>query len=203
MTTTTTPPHSQQKSPLSVGSFLDSSASHKDLVTLATRAHAELCLQCHKCTAGCPVSTSMDFPPSRIVRLAQLGRNETLLASQSIWLCTSCQTCSTRCPAGVDPCALQDGLRRISQKEAHLPADPRAAAAADAFLWSIERSGRTHELRMVARYKLKTKTFLEMFFLGIAMFFRGKLKLFGKKAKSPRIIRDIIRRYMRPGQIKD
>ena len=56
------------------------------------------CIQCGKCTSGCPMADKMDFPPSVIMRMCQLGIKEELLESNSPWVCTSCYTCSTRCP---------------------------------------------------------------------------------------------------------
>jgi heterodisulfide reductase subunit C len=56
------------------------------------------CYQCGKCSAGCPVAFAMDKTPRQIIRLLQLGFLEEALKSRTIWLCATCQTCSTRCP---------------------------------------------------------------------------------------------------------
>ncbi len=171
--------------------------------TLKEDTKISMCLQCHKCTAGCPMADHMDYPPSRVVRMMQLNQHERLMESKSIWLCTSCHTCDTRCPAGVNPCALQDGLRRLSTVEARTPSDPRSAIAAESFLWSVERFGRADELRMVRRFKIRTKTWFEMFFLGITMFLKGKLKLFIRKIRRPKTTREMVRRYMTPRRSKE
>ena len=54
------------------------------------------CLQCRKCTNGCPVSARADFPPHQIARMIQLGHVDELLASRAIWECTS-PPCTTPC----------------------------------------------------------------------------------------------------------
>ena len=36
---------------------------------------------------------------------------------RSIWLCTACETCSTRCPQEVDPAGVMDALRHIAYAE--------------------------------------------------------------------------------------
>jgi len=74
------------------------------------------CLQCRKCSNGCPVADRADFPPHQLARMIQLGQVDELLASRAIWECTSCQTCVTRCPQKVDVAALHDALRRLSRK---------------------------------------------------------------------------------------
>src|SRR3989338_10007435 len=38
------------------------------------------CYQCGKCSAGCPMASHMDVLPNQIIRLAQLGMKEQLLA---------------------------------------------------------------------------------------------------------------------------
>jgi heterodisulfide reductase subunit C len=70
------------------------------------------CYQCGKCSAGCPFASAMDWLPSQIIRLVQLG-DEEALDSKTIWLCASCFTCGTRCPKGVDLSKIMEALRTI------------------------------------------------------------------------------------------
>ena len=60
------------------------------------------CYQCLKCSAGCPMTFAMDYPPSQIMRMVQLGQEDDLLASKTIWVCLTCNTCSIRCPNDID-----------------------------------------------------------------------------------------------------
>jgi len=71
------------------------------------------CYQCGKCSAGCPVVEAMDILPNQIIRLAQLGLEDELLNSTTIWLCASCITCTSRCPKGVDVARIMEALRAI------------------------------------------------------------------------------------------
>ena len=70
------------------------------------------CYQCGKCSAGCPFVDAMDCLPNQIIRLIQLGDPE-VLDSKTIWLCSSCFTCATRCPKGVDLSKIMEALRII------------------------------------------------------------------------------------------
>ena len=71
------------------------------------------CYQCGKCSAGCPMAKYMDILPHQIIRFAQLGLKEELLACEAIWMCVSCLTCNTRCPKGVRIAEVIEAVRQV------------------------------------------------------------------------------------------
>ena len=83
-----------------------------------------LCLQCLKCTSGCPVAYEMDITPAQVIQALRLDRLDKVLSSRTIWLCASCETCSTRCPQGVDISAVMDAGRIIAQRLNYEPKEP-------------------------------------------------------------------------------
>lgn len=72
------------------------------------------CYQCGKCSAGCPMAKYMDILPSQMIRFAQLGLRDELLASNAIWMCVSCLTCNTRCPKGVKIAEVIEAIRQVN-----------------------------------------------------------------------------------------
>jgi heterodisulfide reductase subunit C len=72
-----------------------------------------VCYQCGKCSAGCPNVDQMDILPNQIIRFAQLGMEEELRASKSIWVCASCMTCNVRCPKGINIAEVIESIRQI------------------------------------------------------------------------------------------
>jgi heterodisulfide reductase subunit C len=72
------------------------------------------CYQCGKCSAGCPMCFAMDLLPNQIIRMAQLGLEEDIAKSKTIWVCASCITCSVRCPKGVDLARVMEALRLLT-----------------------------------------------------------------------------------------
>ncbi|MFC1938576.1 4Fe-4S dicluster domain-containing protein [Chloroflexota bacterium] len=76
-----------------------------------------LCYQCGMCSAGCPIGFAMDVLPNQIIRLVQLGLEEDIAKSKTIWLCASCLTCSVRCPRGLDLAKVMEALRLISLRK--------------------------------------------------------------------------------------
>ncbi|MHB1404052.1 MAG: 4Fe-4S dicluster domain-containing protein [Desulfitobacteriaceae bacterium] len=97
------------------------------------------CNQCAKCSGSCPVSFAMDYLPNQIVRLLQLDLKDTVLQSRSLWLCTGCKICVSRCPHKVDLLNIIMELRR----EARALSTGKVQAYHEAFLDSVERYGRT------------------------------------------------------------
>lgn len=64
----------------------------------------EVCEQCGKCPASCPVSRHIEsFNPRQLIAKVSLGRIEELLKSEAIWTCTSCLKCKERCPENISP----------------------------------------------------------------------------------------------------
>lgn len=114
------------------------------------------CYQCGNCTAGCPFAFAYDHQVSRIMRLIQLGQKEAVLSSRSIWLCASCQSCTTRCPNNIDVAKVMDVCRHMA-READVKVQERPVKVfVDAFLNSIERYGRSFELGLMVEYMLKS-----------------------------------------------
>lgn len=151
------------------------------------------CYQCKKCSNGCPVVYAMDIQPNRVIRMIQLGLKDEVLKSSTIWVCASCETCSTRCPNDVDIARLMDLLRQMSIQEGKVK-DGKTAIFHETFLSSIRRFGRVHELMMIGEYRAKTRDFMSDLRLGWEMFKRGRLKLFPSGVKGKKEIREIFRR---------
>ena len=61
--------------------------------------------------------SAMDILPRRIIHMAQLGLEEQVADSKTIWLCASCLSCSARCPRGVDVAKVMEALRLLTLRE--------------------------------------------------------------------------------------
>jgi heterodisulfide reductase subunit C len=109
------------------------------------------CYQCGNCTAGCPLSFAYDIPVNRLMRLLQAGEKHAVLSSKAIWLCASCETCTTRCPNEIDVARIMDVLRHMARREG-LVAEPSVRHMWDAFLSSVEKYGRVFEAGMMANF---------------------------------------------------
>ena len=84
--------------------------------------HIKRCFSCGTCTAGCPVREVTDrYNPRKIIRMAILGMKKEVLSSQFIWLCSSCYTCSERCPQDVKIPEMMNAIRNIAVREGYIP----------------------------------------------------------------------------------
>ena len=61
-----------------------------------------LCLTCGACSSGCPATGLEDMDPRKFLRMAALGMDDELLASDWAWMCTMCQRCIYVCPMKID-----------------------------------------------------------------------------------------------------
>ncbi len=72
------------------------------------------CIQCGRCTGGCPVTVRTNLNVRRFVYDAyDEGLLEELARVTDIWDCTACHTCAVRCPKGLKPLEVLIGLRSL------------------------------------------------------------------------------------------
>ena len=74
----------------------------------------EKCFNCGNCTATCPLSTTGETFPRRLIRYAQLGLKKPLLSSKELWLCYYCGECTQTCPKQADPGEFMAAARRYA-----------------------------------------------------------------------------------------
>ena len=63
------------------------------------------------------MSFAMDLLPRQIMRLAQLGLEDDIADSNTMWLCASCLACTVRCPRGIDLSRVMEALRLITLRK--------------------------------------------------------------------------------------
>jgi heterodisulfide reductase subunit C len=141
------------------------------------------CFYCLRCSAGCPAAEFMEYSPAQLLRMVQLGHKDALLLSSAIWLCIGCETCGTRCPNEIHAGAVIDALRHIALQHQVPAAERSVLKLHQAFLASIRRFGRLHELSMLLEHKLTTPDLLSNLDMGIDMFLKGKIHPLPKRIK--------------------
>jgi len=144
-----------------------------------------LCYQCVKCTSGCPLAEHMDLNPNQVMRAVQLG-DDSVLESNTIWICAACQTCTTRCPQGIDIAAIMDELRIEAKRRGIEPALPVVDKFGRLFLADIRLMGRLHEVGLMAGLNLVTGHVFKDMDLAVEMLKRNKLHLISLPKRPPK-----------------
>ena len=152
------------------------------------------CYQCGNCTAGCPYTQYFDYPVSQIMRLLQAGQKEIILTSKAIWLCATCETCTTRCPCEIDVANVMDTLRIIARRENKV-SEKDIKLFYDSFLASMKQHGRLFEMGTLMAYNIKSGHFLADAELGPKVMEKGKISFFPKNIKGRDQVAKIFTRF--------
>lgn len=168
--------------------------------------NASICYQCKTCSSGCPVAFAMDLLPHQIIHMIRMGLKDEVLKSASIWLCVSCESCTTRCPNDIDVAKIIDALRMAASKSDLKLGEKRPSVFHDSVLSSIKNTGRLYELGMIGMYTLKSGglisnikngSLLEDAKVGWKLLKNGKLKLFPKRIKGRKEIKKLFKKIKR------
>lgn len=114
------------------------------------------CLQCGKCTGGCPVASKEVFGPRRLIASILAGCKDEALGDPTWLYCVSCGTCATRCPVEINVYRVATVLCEIAEREKVVPPEPGIHLFEKLFLKSVQRHGRASELKVVMGYNLRT-----------------------------------------------
>jgi heterodisulfide reductase subunit B len=152
----------------------------------ATGENVFLCYHCTKCTSGCPLTEHFDLAPNQVMRAAQLGMEDVIFNSRTPWLCASCQTCTTRCPQGIDIARIMDFLVGEMMAQGVEPKVPEVAIFNKVFLRDVDILGRSYELGLMLEMNLRTKKPFKDVDLGLKMIKHGKINFLPSFVRSGR-----------------
>jgi heterodisulfide reductase subunit C len=146
------------------------------------------CMQCGICAGSCPVSHEMDYNPRQLVRMVQLGLKKEVLNSNTIWICTTCFSCSVRCPRGIRPTELMETLKPLAIAEGVKNKNERFDGV---FSDVVRKNGRASEFLLISKYSLREPEMMKQATFGLSLFSKGKLPLTIDKMENTREL-DII-----------
>jgi len=152
------------------------------------------CLHCKCCTNSCPFLEGMDYHPNQVIRLVQLGMENEVLKSSTIWVCVGCNTCCSHCPMAIDIPLVMDSLRQMALEQGVEIAEPDILNFHKEVLNTVEKYGRTHKLEIMMRYKLKKMDLLSDMGVGLQMLKKRKLDLTPSKLKEKDAIEKIFKK---------
>ncbi|MEA5573531.1 4Fe-4S dicluster domain-containing protein [Calothrix sp. UHCC 0171] len=144
-------------------------------------AAIKACMQCGTCSGGCTNADLMDILPRSLVLMVQRGEWEKVLQSNSLWLCTSCQICTSRCPRGVRPSDVIEAVKAIAIQQG---INNDSTRFNQIFVELIEKRGILFEPELMHKYG-GISAIREQTKLGIKLALRGKLSPLPAQVKDP------------------
>ena len=137
------------------------------------------CIQCGTCSASCPTSAAMEYSPREVIAALRAHVLDRVLKSNTVWLCSSCYSCTVRCPAGIPFTDVMYELKRLGVKHGLYPKGTTNAVMAHAFVESVDAHGRNHEPELLRKYYLRTNPlrFLSQISLGLRLLMRRRIRV--------------------------
>jgi len=143
------------------------------------------CIQCGTCSASCPTSYAMDYTPREIIAAFRAGMLDRVLKSNTIWLCSSCYSCTVRCPSGIKLTDIMYELKRLAIEFGLTPKGVKAPVVAELFVDIVNKNGRIAEVPLVSRFMLRTNPLgaFKMIPRAMKMYKRGRMPITSHKIK--------------------
>ena len=145
----------------------------------SVRHMIQACIQCGTCSGSCPNEFAMDHTPRQLWRMVAMGCEKEIFSSQTFSLCSSCYTCTLRCPRGLPLTEAMGALKQIAARQ-NLTPYRKGSLFYTSFLQSVRNHGRVREMEFMTLYFTRLKhplVPLRFASLGIKLMRKGKVGL--------------------------
>lgn len=90
-------------------------------VVRISRSIANMCYQCGTCTGSCPSAPRSSYRIRLFMRRGLIGLEDEALTDPDLWLCTTCYSCTDRCPRDIAPTDVIMAMRNLAFKRDIIP----------------------------------------------------------------------------------
>lgn len=108
----------------------------------------KMCMQCGVCSGSCPLGKFWDHSPQELFMMIRAGKRDEVLASDAMWMCTSCYNCIVRCPRELPITHIMHGLAHYAKRLGLVPKSQPTAKFAQLFWDNLMVKGRINELKL-------------------------------------------------------
>jgi Fe-S oxidoreductase len=112
-------------------------------------AKLSTCLQCGTCSSSCPTWFAMDVPPRKLWRMLSLGMKQEIAKLSTFWLCTACNSCTVRCPRGIQVADTMRQVRELVINDGLQPTPEPLNRLSDMIVRSHNMMGDDNETRLI------------------------------------------------------
>ncbi len=182
--------------------MVDMQLSSQETEEIRTHLKVPACYQCKRCTNGCPVTFAMGLYPDEVIRRVNLGHMDKVLTCRTIWICSACETRTTRCPNEVDIAGVMDFMKEMALAHGVSAPEAKTRIFHESFLREIEKRGRVFEGGLMQRYMIRSGelfrksmngAIFEDVALGIKLRKRGRMRLLPENIKGRKDVRAFFR----------
>lgn len=99
----------------------DSNPEFTKEILKTSRTIANMCFQCGTCTGSCPSAPRSSYRIRLFMRRCVLGLENEALTDPDLWLCTTCYSCTDRCPRDIAPTDVIMAMRNLAFKRDIVP----------------------------------------------------------------------------------
>lgn len=99
----------------------DSNKDFSGEVRKVSDTQSHMCFQCGTCTGSCPSAPRSSYRIRVFMRRAVLGLEDEALTDPDLWLCTTCYSCTDRCPRDLAPTDVIMAMRNLAFKRDIVP----------------------------------------------------------------------------------
>ena len=99
----------------------DSNPEFTKNILKTSRTIANMCFQCGTCTGSCPSAPRSSYRIRLFMRRCVLGLEDEALTDPDLWLCTTCYSCTDRCPRDIAPTDVIMAMRNLAFKRDIIP----------------------------------------------------------------------------------
>ena len=153
------------------------------------------CYQCGKCTAGCPLADAFEYKPNQIIRLVMLDKIDKILDSNSIYLCLSCDICSSRCPQEVHISTIMNFIRNESWKIGEFK-NKNISRFYNLFLRILGKFGRSYEPGLIMGLNVLSGKFFNDSDIALKILGKRKIKMLPEIIKGRKSVGKVIKKYL-------
>jgi heterodisulfide reductase subunit C len=99
----------------------DTNPEFTQKIIKTSRTIANMCYQCGTCTGSCPSAPRSSYRIRLFMRRCVLGLEDEALTDPDLWLCTTCYSCTDRCPRDIAPTDVIMAMRNLAFKRDIVP----------------------------------------------------------------------------------
>jgi len=107
----------------------------------------KMCMQCGVCAGSCPFGPHWEHSPQKLFMMIRAGQRDAVLATDSMWMCTSCYNCVVRCPRKLPITTIMHGLASYAQRLGLAPKMQPTRDLSLAFYRNFRKGGRLNEVK--------------------------------------------------------